>query len=335
MAQLEDVVEFDGRRVLYQWIGGTRSDWRGQGHFRALTEEQEVWALGQRVRRDPRQDQEQVLRDARRAGAAATTTSIRFVPSTTDNRRVEGVPQQAARPARRRQPPQPPDRSPAATARLGRYGQTAAFAAMIRHRQADDPRRSTRLSRRRRSGRAASATGLFVAEGRLIVERLLLDGRYSRPLHRRDAPGGGRAGARVRATARRSRPRLRSRPSSRRSPDSTSIAAASRWRCGTPTTFPLDSRLARARACSRSRGSATPTTSAACSASAFALGVGRRPARSASRRSAVSQGDPHVDGGVAARAVRASRAVAVGARRVEGARIPRRRADARSRRDVD
>ena len=45
VAQLEDVVTFDGRRVLYHWIGGTRSDWRGQGHFRALTEEQEVWAL--------------------------------------------------------------------------------------------------------------------------------------------------------------------------------------------------------------------------------------------------------------------------------------------------
>lgn len=45
VAQLEDCVEFHGRRVLYQWIGGTRSDWRGQGHFRALTEEQESWAL--------------------------------------------------------------------------------------------------------------------------------------------------------------------------------------------------------------------------------------------------------------------------------------------------
>jgi hypothetical protein len=45
VAQLDDVVEFDGRRILYQWIGGTRSDWRGQGHFRALTEEQEVWAM--------------------------------------------------------------------------------------------------------------------------------------------------------------------------------------------------------------------------------------------------------------------------------------------------
>lgn len=43
--QLEDVVQFEGRRILYQWIGGTRKDWRGQGHFRALTEEQEVWAL--------------------------------------------------------------------------------------------------------------------------------------------------------------------------------------------------------------------------------------------------------------------------------------------------
>jgi hypothetical protein len=45
VAQLEDCIEFNGRRILYQWIGGTRSDWRGQGHFRALTEEQEVWAM--------------------------------------------------------------------------------------------------------------------------------------------------------------------------------------------------------------------------------------------------------------------------------------------------
>jgi hypothetical protein len=44
-AQLEDVVEFDNRRVLYSWIGGTRIDWRGQGQFRALTEETETWAV--------------------------------------------------------------------------------------------------------------------------------------------------------------------------------------------------------------------------------------------------------------------------------------------------
>jgi hypothetical protein len=44
-AQLEDVVQFPNRRVLYSWIGGTRIDWRGQGQFRALTEEQEAWAV--------------------------------------------------------------------------------------------------------------------------------------------------------------------------------------------------------------------------------------------------------------------------------------------------
>jgi hypothetical protein len=47
VSRLGDCVRFDGRRVLYTWIGGTRRDWRGQGHFRALTEQQEVWALEQ------------------------------------------------------------------------------------------------------------------------------------------------------------------------------------------------------------------------------------------------------------------------------------------------
>ena len=46
VARLGGAVNFDGRRILYQWIGGTRRDWRGQGHFRALTEESEVWAMG-------------------------------------------------------------------------------------------------------------------------------------------------------------------------------------------------------------------------------------------------------------------------------------------------
>ena len=44
VARLGNSVRFDGRKVLYSWIGGTRRDWRGQGHFRALTEESEVWA---------------------------------------------------------------------------------------------------------------------------------------------------------------------------------------------------------------------------------------------------------------------------------------------------
>jgi hypothetical protein len=46
VARLDGVVEFDGRRLLYNWLGATRKDWRGKGHFRALTEEQEVWAVG-------------------------------------------------------------------------------------------------------------------------------------------------------------------------------------------------------------------------------------------------------------------------------------------------
>jgi len=47
VVRLRDHVEFDGRRILYTWIGGTRRDWRGQGHFRALTEQQELWAIEQ------------------------------------------------------------------------------------------------------------------------------------------------------------------------------------------------------------------------------------------------------------------------------------------------
>jgi hypothetical protein len=47
VARLKDAIVFDGRKVLYSWVGGTRRDWRGQGHFRALTEESEAWAAGQ------------------------------------------------------------------------------------------------------------------------------------------------------------------------------------------------------------------------------------------------------------------------------------------------
>ncbi len=42
--RLHECVRFEGRKVLYSWIGGTRRDWRSQGHFRALTEESEAWA---------------------------------------------------------------------------------------------------------------------------------------------------------------------------------------------------------------------------------------------------------------------------------------------------
>jgi hypothetical protein len=44
VSRLDSNVVFEDRKVLYSWVGGTRRDWRGQGHFRALTEESEVWA---------------------------------------------------------------------------------------------------------------------------------------------------------------------------------------------------------------------------------------------------------------------------------------------------
>jgi GNAT superfamily N-acetyltransferase len=47
LERLNGSVQFGGRRVLYTWIGGTRRDWRGQGFFRALTEQQELWAIEQ------------------------------------------------------------------------------------------------------------------------------------------------------------------------------------------------------------------------------------------------------------------------------------------------
>jgi hypothetical protein len=43
--RLSGCVAFDGRKVLYSWIGGTRNDWRARGFFRALSEEQETWAI--------------------------------------------------------------------------------------------------------------------------------------------------------------------------------------------------------------------------------------------------------------------------------------------------
>lgn len=43
--KIRSCIELDGRKILYSWLGGTRRDWRGQGFFRALTEEQEAWAL--------------------------------------------------------------------------------------------------------------------------------------------------------------------------------------------------------------------------------------------------------------------------------------------------
>ena len=43
--RLKGRVDCEERKVLYSWIGGTRNDWRGRGFFRALSEEQETWAV--------------------------------------------------------------------------------------------------------------------------------------------------------------------------------------------------------------------------------------------------------------------------------------------------
>ena len=126
VAQLEDCVEFDGRRVLYQWIGGTRSDWRGQGHFRALTEEQEVWALANGFDEIIVKTKNSFY-EMRSTLAQLHFDVIRFVPAPDRVGRVEGVPEQAPRPARHRH----------ATAAAGRSSRTVV---VDRIDEAADPR---------------------------------------------------------------------------------------------------------------------------------------------------------------------------------------------------
>ncbi len=44
VSQLSGCVQFSDRKIFYSWLGGTRKEWRGEGHYRALTEQQEEWA---------------------------------------------------------------------------------------------------------------------------------------------------------------------------------------------------------------------------------------------------------------------------------------------------
>jgi GNAT superfamily N-acetyltransferase len=69
---LRDVVDFKGRKIFYSWIGGTRREWRGQGHYRALTEQQEEWALGRAY------DELVVKTKNRFYGMRATLDHLRF-----------------------------------------------------------------------------------------------------------------------------------------------------------------------------------------------------------------------------------------------------------------
>ncbi len=71
--------------MLYQWIGGTRKDWRGQGHFRALTEEQEVWALDNGFDEILMKTKNRFY-DMRATLAQLHFNVIHFVPNPQDNR---------------------------------------------------------------------------------------------------------------------------------------------------------------------------------------------------------------------------------------------------------
>ena len=88
VARLSECIEFAGRKVLYSWIGGTRRDWRGRGFFRALTEEQEAWAL------DNGYDEIVVKTKNRLYGMRGTLDHlefnvIKFEPHVADNREAK------------------------------------------------------------------------------------------------------------------------------------------------------------------------------------------------------------------------------------------------------
>ena len=106
VGRLDGVVEFTGRKVLYNWLGATRLDWRGQGHFRAVTEEQEVWAVAAGYDEVVVKTKNRYLRHARHTRQPAVQ---RHQARTARDRsaRVQGLSQQAPRPVRARCAPQP------------------------------------------------------------------------------------------------------------------------------------------------------------------------------------------------------------------------------------
>ena len=103
--RLRGSVEFDGQRVLYNWLGATRVDWRGQGHFRALTEEQEVWAVTEGY------DVVVVKTKNRYYDMRGTLDSLQFnvikLEAGARPARVQGVPQQTSGSLRARRASEP------------------------------------------------------------------------------------------------------------------------------------------------------------------------------------------------------------------------------------
>lgn len=82
--RVREAVDFSTQRVVYSWIGGTRRDWRGQGHFRALSEEAEMWAsaLGCGVMLAKTKNR---FHDMRAALAQLHFDVIKFEPNAADN----------------------------------------------------------------------------------------------------------------------------------------------------------------------------------------------------------------------------------------------------------
>ena len=109
VARLKDCVRFDGRKVLYSWIGGTRRDWRGQGHFRALTEESEAWAHSTGFHEVVVKTKNKFY-DMRGTLDQLQFDVVKYEVHPADNRRVEGLSQQAAHLRRRPRPHQHADR---------------------------------------------------------------------------------------------------------------------------------------------------------------------------------------------------------------------------------
>jgi hypothetical protein len=82
--RLDGAVRFGDRRILYSWIGGTRRDWRGQGHFRALSEESEVWAIANGFHEVVVKTKNR-FHDMRAALAQLKFDVVKFEPNAIDN----------------------------------------------------------------------------------------------------------------------------------------------------------------------------------------------------------------------------------------------------------
>jgi endonuclease/exonuclease/phosphatase family metal-dependent hydrolase len=72
---------------LYNWLGATRLDWRGQGHFRALTEEQEVWAVARGYDEIVVKTKNATTTCAARSTACSSTSSSSSRPPIASSRR--------------------------------------------------------------------------------------------------------------------------------------------------------------------------------------------------------------------------------------------------------